>query len=52
MAFSSSVNFARFVEPIVRVWVVETEARLFKISTNALSVNLVLLEMSKEAFIP
>ena len=52
IAFSSSVNFARLVEPIVTVWVEVTLARLFKIVTKSLSSNFVDAEMLKETFIP
>lgn len=52
IAFSSSVSFARFLEPIVRVLVEVTVARLLIIVTRSLFSNLVEAEMSKFAFMP
>ena len=52
IAFSASVSLARLVGPIVRVLVVVTVARLFKIVTKSLSSNWVEDEMSKSALMP
>ena len=52
IAFSSSVSFARLVEPIVRVWVEVTVDRLLRMVTKSLSSNLVEEEMENDTFIP